>query len=173
MQTFFYLKSNTIRNKQHCKTAKILTHRQVCVFSSLLQSCAVRPRACSCASMFLLDISNRQHSKPSVHTTASRPERAATFLTNTVISQIFTRSYKAKKIRHLFIWITKDFALLLIKPHIPKSIWIKVFDYQFPSNPRLRPSVASADIRWGCAAASGEEFHHTFSFLRRLQTIMN
>lgn len=126
-----------------------------------------------CVSMFLLDIFNRRHSKPSVRTTASRLESAATFPTNTVISQIFIHSYKAKKIRHLFIWIRKDFALLLIQPQIPKSIWIKVFDYQFPSNPRLRPSVASADIRWACAAASGEEFRHTFSFLRRPRTIIN
>lgn len=35
------------------------------------------------------------------------------------------------------------------KPQIPKSIWIKVFDYQFPSNQRPRPSVASADRRAG------------------------
>lgn len=40
------------------------------------------------------------------------------------------------------------------KPQIPKSIWIKVFDYQFPSNPRPWPSVASAGSR--------EEFHHPF-----------
>lgn len=52
------------------------------------------------------------------------------------------------------------------KPPIPKSIWIKVFDYQFPSNPRPRPSVASADIRSACEAASGKEFRHTSSFLQ-------
>lgn len=48
------------------------------------------------------------------------------------------------------------------KSQIPKSIWMKVFDYQFPSNPRPWPSVASADIQSACAVASREEFHHTF-----------
>lgn len=56
------------------------------------------------------------------------------------------------------------------KSQIPKSIWIKVFDYQFPSNPRPWPSVASADIRSACAVASREEFHHTFAFLKLIQT---
>lgn len=56
------------------------------------------------------------------------------------------------------------------KPPIPKSIWIKVFDYQFPSNPRPRPSVACADIRSAGAAASGEEFQHTSSFLQLTHT---
>lgn len=42
------------------------------------------------------------------------------------------------------------------KPQIPKSIWIKVFDYQFPSNPRPWPSVASADRRVGlCCSQQG------------------
>lgn len=42
------------------------------------------------------------------------------------------------------------------KPQIPKSIWIKVFDYQFPSNPRPWPSVASADRRVGlCSSQQG------------------
>lgn len=42
------------------------------------------------------------------------------------------------------------------KPQIPKSIWIKVFDYQFPSNPRPRPSVDSADRRVGlCCSQQG------------------
>lgn len=35
------------------------------------------------------------------------------------------------------------------KPPIPESILIKVFDYQFPSNPRPRPSVAAADTGSG------------------------
>lgn len=43
------------------------------------------------------------------------------------------------------------------KPQIPKSIWIKVFDYQFPSNPRPWPSVASAGRRVGrrCSQQGG------------------
>lgn len=60
--------------------------------------------------------------------------------------------------RNLAIWITKDSTLHAFnKPQIPKSIWIKVFDYQFPSNPRPRPSVASADRRVGqsCSQQGG------------------
>lgn len=170
--SFFYMYSNSFNKKKKKKLYiqkkwKLLdTWIQRCVSALILQSAAVSVRACvhPCVQ---LDISNRPHSEPSVHTAASRPRSAATFLMNN--NQIFTQSHKAKKkkIRHLFIWITEDFALPLLKPQIPKSIWIKVFDYQFPSNPRLQPSVASADIRWACAAASGEEFRRTFSFLRR------
>lgn len=49
------------------------------------------------------------------------------------------------------------------KLQIPESILIKVFDYQFPSNPRPRPSVATADMRSGCSQRGGIPPHFWIS----------
>lgn len=55
------------------------------------------------------------------------------------------------------------------KPQIPKSIWIKVFDYQFPSNPRPGPSVASAGRRVGLCCSQQGGIPPRFPFLKLMQ----
>lgn len=87
------------KEKNKCANQQTHQYKGRCVFVFFISSelwwvCA---RACTRVCMFLLDIFNHQHSKPCVRTTASCPENAATFLTNTGSSQILTHSYKAKK----------------------------------------------------------------------------